>query len=100
MPEPPPNVPYGAAAPRGTGTSACCAPVVKVQTLLTASALPARSMTPVVTVAVNNVLGARALSGVNVAIPLATSYEIIPVMGFAPEPGPASVKLSILIVAG
>ena len=44
------------------------APVVKVQTKLAASALPAKSLAPVVTVAVYAVRGARALAGVKVAV--------------------------------
>src|SRR5213082_2189473 len=40
------------------------APVVKLQLKSVASALPAKSLTPVVTVAVNVVRGARALAGV------------------------------------
>src|SRR6185369_862614 len=44
------------------------APVVKLQTKLFASALPARSLLPVVTVAVEVVLGARALKGLKVAV--------------------------------
>ena len=44
------------------------APVVKLQPKSVASALPARSLAPVVTVAVNVVRGARALAGVKVAV--------------------------------
>jgi hypothetical protein len=43
------------------------APVVKVQTKLLASAFPERSCAAVVIVAVNRVLAARAVVGVNVA---------------------------------
>src|SRR5256885_5525776 len=43
-------------------------PVVKPQTLFAASALPVSSFTPVVTVAVNEVLVARLLAGVKVAV--------------------------------
>src|SRR5207253_200830 len=43
-------------------------PVVKLQLKSVASALPARSLAPVVTVAVYAVRGARALAGVKVAV--------------------------------
>jgi hypothetical protein len=43
-------------------------PVVKVQVKATANAFPARSVAPVVIVAVNNTPVARALLGVNVAV--------------------------------
>src|SRR5438309_1408082 len=44
------------------------APVVKLQLKFAASALPARSLAPVVIVAVYAVRGARALAGVKVAV--------------------------------
>src|SRR6185503_12289859 len=44
------------------------APVVKLQLKPVASALPARSLAPVVTAAVNVVRGARVLAGVKVAV--------------------------------
>ena len=44
------------------------APVVKVQPKLAASALPAKSLAPVVTVAVYAVRGARLAAGVKVAV--------------------------------
>src|SRR5947208_6594258 len=44
------------------------APVVKLQLKPVVSALPARSLAPVVTVAVYVVSGARALAGVKVAV--------------------------------
>src|SRR5204863_6940685 len=44
------------------------APVVKLQLKPVVSALPARSLAPVVTVAVYAVRGARALAGVKVAV--------------------------------
>src|SRR5439155_779056 len=59
------------AAPRATGAcpaGVAAAVVVKLQTSLLASALPARSRAPVVTVAVNVVRGGRALAGVKVAV--------------------------------
>jgi hypothetical protein len=43
-------------------------PVVKVQTKLLASALPARSVTPIVIVAVYRVLAERLAVGVKVAV--------------------------------
>ena len=49
------------------------AAVVKLQAKLLANALPARSWTPVVIVAVKVVLAARLLAGVKVAILLITS---------------------------
>src|SRR5438552_6653078 len=61
------------AAPRATG--ACPAgvtAVVKLQTKFAASALPARSLVPVVTVAVYTARGARALAGVKVGLLLLT----------------------------
>src|SRR5664280_3890334 len=50
-----------------------CAPVVKLQTKSLASALPARSVVPVVIVFVYVVLDARLVAGVNVAIWLAAT---------------------------
>src|SRR5438046_2842694 len=44
------------------------APVVKLQLKFAASALPAKSLAPVVIVAVNVARGARALAGVKVAV--------------------------------
>src|SRR6185369_7304777 len=44
------------------------APVVKLQLISVASALPARSLAPVVTVAVYAVRGARVMAGVKVAV--------------------------------
>ena len=44
------------------------APVVKVHTLLTASALPAKSLDPVVIVAVYTVLAARLAAGLKVTV--------------------------------
>src|SRR5438876_7608826 len=44
------------------------APVVKLQPKSVTSALPARSLAPVVTTAVNVVRGARVLAGVKVAV--------------------------------
>src|SRR2546428_6448149 len=57
------------AAPRATGACpAGVAAVVKLQTKFAASALPARSLAPIVIVAVKTALGARVLAGVRVAI--------------------------------
>src|SRR5207245_4414492 len=62
------------AAPRATGAwPAAVAAVVKLQTKFAASALPARSLAPIVIVAVNVVRGARLLVGIKVAILLGTS---------------------------
>src|SRR5205823_5736654 len=62
------------ADPRATGAwPAVVAAVVKLQAKLLASALPARSLTPVVIVAPYTVLVARLLAGVKVAILLVTS---------------------------
>ena len=71
-------------------------PVVKVHTKLLANALPAKSFAPVVMVAVNKVLGARLLAGVNVAV--APTKTMVPVT--AVVPGPVKVKVVPLIVAG
>src|SRR2546428_13264797 len=57
------------AAPRATGACpAGVAAVVKLQTKLLASALPARSLAPVVIVAVYTVMGARMLVGMEGAM--------------------------------
>jgi hypothetical protein len=61
-----------------------------------ASALPARSVTPVEIVAVK-VPVARLLKGVKVAIVPVTSREIVPVTG---KPASVTVKVAVLIVAG
>jgi hypothetical protein len=58
----------GTVAPTVGAVVSRVAPVVKVQTKSVASALPARSLAPVVTVAVYVVSGARALDGVKVAV--------------------------------
>ena len=68
-PVPPPKFPNCAALLRGTATvHRFDAPVVKVHVKGLASALPARSWTPVVTVAVYWVLGARFEVGVRVEV--------------------------------
>src|SRR6266576_290321 len=62
------------ADPRAKGAwPAAVAAVVKLQTQLTASALPARSLAPVLIVAVYAAFGARLLKGFSVAILLGTS---------------------------
>src|SRR5437867_6215676 len=62
------------AAPRATGAwPAAVAAVVKLHTKFAASALPARSLAPIVIVAVKTALGASVLIGVKVAILLGTS---------------------------
>lgn len=59
----------GLANPRATGAfPGGVAAMVKLQTKFAASAFPARSLAPVVIVAVNVVRGARALAGVKVAV--------------------------------
>jgi hypothetical protein len=70
--------------------------VVKVQTKLLASALPAGSLAPVVIVPVNPVLGARLLAGVNVAV----VPEAVTVPGRGVPLGPATVKVTVLSVVG
>ena len=50
------------------GVLSAVAPVVNVHTKLLASTLPARSLPPVVIVAVYTVLAARELDGVKVAV--------------------------------
>src|SRR5579863_1976583 len=77
------------------------APVVKVQGFGTAPgprALPARSCAPLVTVAVNVVLGARFIVGANTAVLLPAEYVTVPATSVAP--GPVTVKVVLLIVAG
>jgi len=70
--------------------------VVKVQTKLLASALPAGSLAPVVIVPVNLVLGARLLASVNVAV----VPEAVTVPGRGVPLGPATVKVTVLSVVG
>ena len=57
-------------------------PVVKFHAKSTASALPARSLTPVVIVALYGVLGARWLAGTNTALTL--EYFTVPDTGVSP----------------
>src|SRR6185295_8082947 len=71
------------------------APVVKLQVLLAANALPTRSVTPVVIVAVTTVLAARSLVGLKVAT--VPTYVTTPGTGVAPC---VTVKVVELIVAG
>jgi hypothetical protein len=77
-------------------TTVGAAAVVKVQTKLAASPAPVRFLAPVVIVAVNTVLVASVVVGVNVAVvpPKAT----VPATGAAP--GPVKVNVAALIVAG
>jgi hypothetical protein len=70
--------------------------VVKVHTKLAASAAPVGSFAAVVIVAVNKVLVARTVVGVNVAVVPAKVTE--PATDVAP--GPVKVKVAALIVAG
>ncbi len=58
-PAPPPKAPKEAAPPRATPPVQAWEPVVKPQTLLAASALPARSVTAVVTVTTKAVFDAK-----------------------------------------
>src|SRR5579863_7059380 len=83
-----------AADPNGIGTWHATLAVVKLQTKLLASALPARSCAPVVMVAVKVVFNARLLVGVNAAILPVASRVTVPV-----TPG-ATVKVVVSIVAG
>ena len=64
----PARIAYGAAAPSATVAGPNDAAVEKVHTKLLASALPAKSLAPVVIVAVNVVPDARLLTGVKVKI--------------------------------
>lgn len=73
-------------------------PVVKVHVKLLASALPARSWAPVVTVIVNTVLAARRLVGVKVATFPVPAYATVP--GTAVVPGPVRVKVLPVMVRG
>jgi hypothetical protein len=70
--------------------------VVKVHTKLAASAAPVRFFAPVVMVAVNTVLVARTLIGVNVAV--VPAYVTLPATGVTP--GPVTANVAALIVAG
>src|ERR1700712_90594 len=58
-PAAPPKAPKEAAPPRATPPVHAWAPVLKPQTLLAASGLPARSVTAVVTVTTKAVFGAK-----------------------------------------
>jgi hypothetical protein len=86
------------ADPRLTGPVPVVVPVIKVHTLFAAKALPERSLAPVVTVAVNVALAVRLALGVNVAIVHPELQVTVPVTLVVP--GPASVKVNVLIVAG
>jgi hypothetical protein len=77
-------------------TTVGAAAVVNVHTKLAASEAPAGSFAPVVIVAVNKVLLARSADGVNVAV--LPVYVTVPATGVAP--GPVTVKVVPLIVAG
>jgi hypothetical protein len=72
------------------------AAVVKAQTKLAASPAPAGFFAPVVIVAVNKVLVARTVVGVNVAV--VPAKMIVPGTGVVP--GPVKVNVAELIVAG
>jgi hypothetical protein len=77
-------------------TTVGAAAVVNVHTKLAATEAPARSLAPVVIVAVNKVPLARIADGVNVAV--LPVYVTVPATGVAP--GPVTVKVVPLIVAG
>jgi len=77
-------------------TTVGAAAVVKVQTKLAASPAPVRSFAPVVIVAVNTVLAASVVAGVNVAV--VPPKVTVPATEVAP--GPVKVKVAVLIVAG
>src|SRR5437016_2831584 len=62
------SAPAGTVVFTGGGVVSGVAPVVKLQLKSVASALPARSLAPVVIVAVYAVRGARTLAGVKVAV--------------------------------
>jgi hypothetical protein len=64
-------------------------PVLKLHTKLLVSAFPARSVTPVVIVAVNRVLGASKAAEVKVA----TAPVQLTVPGTTVVPGPVRIKL-------
>jgi hypothetical protein len=85
-------VPFGVTVETTVGGGA----VVKFQTKLAASAAPPGSLAPVVIVAVNPVLLARTVVGVNVAV--LPAYVTTPATGVAP--GPVKVNVVPLIVAG
>jgi hypothetical protein len=70
--------------------------VVKVHTKLAASGTPVRFFAPVVIVAVNKVLAARIVAGVNVAV--VPAKVTVPATGVAP--GPVKVNVTALMVAG
>ena len=70
--------------------------VVKVHTKLEASAIPVEFFAPLVIVAVNTVLVARRVVGVNVAVVPAK----VTVPATAVAPGPVKVNVAVLIVAG
>ena len=70
--------------------------VVKVHTKVAASGAPVGSCAPIVIVAVNKVLVAISVAGVNVAV--VPAKVTVPATGVAP--GPANVNVAALIVAG
>ncbi len=79
----------------GAGPAAVAAPVVKLHVNGAANALPARSLIPVVSVAVYRVLAARLLVGFKVAT--AFVEVTVPETGVAPC---VKVKFAAVIVAG
>src|SRR5512143_1640185 len=84
------------ADPRTTGAwPAVVAAVVKLQARLLASALPAKSLAPVVIVASYTVLAARLLAGVKVAV--VPTWVTVPTTGVNPW---FSVKVAVLMDSG
>jgi hypothetical protein len=70
-------------------------PVVKVQVKLDASALLSRSLAAVEIVAWNNVLAARALVGVKVAV--VPEYETVPATEVVPGPSSLNVAGAVIV---
>jgi hypothetical protein len=82
---------------KATTVGADPVPVVKVQTLSAAIALPLTSLAPVVIVAVYNVSGVRLPVGVKVAVRPLAERATVPAMSVPPV---ATVKVVVVIVAG
>jgi len=83
------------ADPRDTADWPVGAPVVKLHTKLLLSALPARSLTPLVIVAVYMVLAARLAVGVKIAV--TPAYVTVPVTRVVPC---IKVKVALVTVDG
>jgi hypothetical protein len=78
------------------GDSVVLGPVVKLQTLSAAIALPLRSFTSVVSVVVNVVMAARSLVGLKIAVKPSAARDTVPVTGV--KAGPVTVKVVGVIV--